>query len=566
MRILTLDELYKFCQSKKIHKFSSNETGSQIVVSVPAQFEIDDKYVDDTLLFAKVKLMHSGENRNHSSVTDKALKKAGKGLAYKPILANFMEYVDEDTGETLQDFTSHDMILNNDGTTTYLEKQIGSFTSDEPFYEVEESTGHNFLYGYCAIPREYTPAADIIERKNGTKISVELAVNELEYNSKDKVLELTDVIILGATCLGKNPDTLEDVGEGMLNARLDTIDIADFSVKKDSVQFSKDEKLIEILEKLNTTLSNFNKKLLKEGGIQENMKFKELLEKYNKSIEDIDFDYKNMSDEELEAKFAELFEDDLDVTDQNTDPDNTDPNSNNSTDSNSDPDQSSNDNPDPEPEPEVINDDEQEKNRKFTINDGIREFAISLNEKIHAISELVNATYSESDNTYYFVTAYDKYVIMEDWWNGKYFKQTYSENDGVFTLTGDRVQVYAEYVTADEMASLDEMRSNYSSIKEELDKYKYAEEYADKMTVFDDVCYSDYLDTDEFKNIMKKEFVDQYSKEELAEKADAALGKLVKVSKKFSFTTKVPEKKVTSIQFAVKTDIEEKKPYGNLFD
>ena len=56
--------------------------------------------------------MHSGENRNHSNVTDEALTKAAKGLAYKPILANFMEYTDEETGETLKDFTSHDMIIN----------------------------------------------------------------------------------------------------------------------------------------------------------------------------------------------------------------------------------------------------------------------------------------------------------------------------------------------------------------------------------------------------------------------------------------------------------------------
>ena len=40
--------------------------------------------------------MHSGSNRNRSNVTDDALTKASKTLAYKPILANFMEYVDEE--------------------------------------------------------------------------------------------------------------------------------------------------------------------------------------------------------------------------------------------------------------------------------------------------------------------------------------------------------------------------------------------------------------------------------------------------------------------------------------
>lgn len=38
-------------------------------------------------------------------------------------------------------------------------------------------------------------------------------------------------------------------------------------------------------------------------------KFEELLAKYGKTAEDITFDYAEMSDEELEAKFAELFAD-----------------------------------------------------------------------------------------------------------------------------------------------------------------------------------------------------------------------------------------------------------------
>ena len=232
-KLLTLDNLYNFyLNQNKTCTFSAKESGYQASVQIPTKFEISDETHDDTLLFCTVKLMHSGENRNHSNVTDEALTKAAKGLAYKPILANFMEYTDEETGETLKDFTSHDMVINDDGTATYLEKQVGCFTADEPYFEVEEETGHNFLYGICAIPREYTDTCSIIERKNGTKISVELAVNSMEFDASKKVLNLTDVVILGATLLGKDPKTLKDVGEGMKNARLD---IADFSTKNNSI-------------------------------------------------------------------------------------------------------------------------------------------------------------------------------------------------------------------------------------------------------------------------------------------------------------------------------------------
>ena len=86
-KLLTIDDLYSFyLEQNKTCKFSSEESGYQLSVQVPAYFEVSDEE-DDTLLFCTVKLMHSGENRNHSNVTDEALTKAAKGLAYKPILA-----------------------------------------------------------------------------------------------------------------------------------------------------------------------------------------------------------------------------------------------------------------------------------------------------------------------------------------------------------------------------------------------------------------------------------------------------------------------------------------------
>ena len=111
------------------------------------------------------------------------------------------------------------------------------------------------------------------------------------------------------------------------------------------------------------------------------------------------------------------------------------------------------------------------------------------------------------------------------------------------------------------------MRSNYSSVVEELNTYKSAEVFADKMTVFDDEAYSDYLETDEFKALMSEESVNQYSKEELAEKADATLGKLVKKNKTFSFANTETKKRVNRVAFNAEKETEDTyKPYGDLFD
>lgn len=572
-KLLTLDDLYSFyLEQNKTCRFSSEESGYQLSVQVPAYFEVSDEE-DDTLLFCTVKLMHSGENRNHSNVTDEALTKAAKGLAYKPILANFMEYTDEETGETLKDFTSHDMIINDDGTATYLEKQVGCFTADEPYFEVEEETGHNFLYGICAIPREYTDTCSIIERKNGTKISVELAVNSMEFDASKKVLNLTDVVILGATLLGKDPKTLKDVGEGMKNARLD---IADFSTKNNSKFVDYQNQMIELqerLEKLETAC--FNKDLndgrnnnSEEGGNNKDMdKFNELLSKYGKTAEDIDFEYEGLTDEELEAKFEEVFGEKKTEEDDNS-------NDNGSDGEPSDEGEGSSD-PDDNTDTGVKEDNacgsgsgstkKKKKNAEEPVEDMVRTFTVSHEDIRYALYNLLD-TVSMDDNDWYCITSvFDDYFVYESWNGGKIFGQKYTkENDNV-AFDGNRYELFREYITADEKAQLDDMRSNYSSIVEELNTYKSAEVYADKMTVFDDEAYADYLETDEFKALMSDESVNQYSKEELAEKADATLGKLVKKNRAFSYSEN-NEKKSNKVNFNLKPDVQKKsKAYGTLF-
>lgn len=572
-KLLTLDDLYSFyLEQNKTCKFSSEESGYQLSVQVPAYFEVSDEK-DDTLLFCTVKLMHSGENRNHSNVTDEALTKASKGLAYKPILANFMEYTDEETGETLKDFTSHDMVINDDGTVTYLEKQVGCFTADEPYFEVEEETGHNFLYGICAIPREYTDTCSIIERKNGTKISVELAVNSMEFDASKKVLNLTDVVILGATLLGKDPKTLKDVGEGMKNARLD---IADFSTKNNSKFVDYQNQMIELqerLEKLETACfnkdqNNGQNNNSEEGGNNKDMdKFNELLSKYGKTAEDIDFEIEGLTDEELEAKFEEVFGEKKPEEDDNS----------NDNGSDGEPSDEGEGNTDPEDDTETgVKEDnacgggsgstkKKKKNAEEPVEDMVRTFTVSHEDIRYALYNLLD-TVSMDDNDWYCITSvFDDYFVYESWNGGKIFGQKYTkENDNV-AFDGDRYELFREYITADEKAQLDDMRSNYSSIVEELNTYKSAEVYADKMTVFDDDAYADYLETDEFKALMSDEFVNQYSKEELAEKSDATLGKLVKKNRAFSYSEN-NEKKSNKVNFNLKPDVQKKsKAYGTLF-
>lgn len=556
-RLLFLEDLYDFYSNryKRSTHFSAEKSGHQIFVQVPAEFEVDKNadYKDESLLFCKVKLMHSGENRNHSSVTDEALKKASKTLAYKPVLANFMEYEDEATGETLKDFTSHDMELNDDGSVNYIEKQVGCFTSDKPFFEVEEETGHNFLYGYCAIPVDYTDAASIIERKNGTKISVELAVNEMEYSGKNKILEITDVVIMGATLLGKDPDTKKDIGEGMLNARLD---IADFNAKNNSLFSDYDSTLIDLQERLekleSACFNNKNDISGKEETIEvEKEKFEEEVTETVEVTETEETTEEEVTVTENESE--ETVDETSEETTENAEEDPVENTQDETTDTGV-------------TENEYVN----PEKYSVTMSDGsVKEFSLSLDEITMSLYNLVNQMYGEADNAYYGVTVYeDNTLIMSDYWNGKYYRQSFNRDGDNFSLVGDRVAVHSVWVTDEEDASLNEMRSNYSYVVEELNTYKSAEVFADKMTVFDDEAYSEYLDTDEFKALMSEDSVNKYSKEELSEKADATLGKLVKKNKTFSFAGETSQKKhVSRVAFNAEKETEDTyKPYGDLFD
>lgn len=580
-KLLTLDDLYNFYFSKNENcTFSSKETGYKLSVQVPAQFEVNKEQNDDSLLFCKVKLMHSGENRNRSSVTDDALVKASKCLAYKPILANFMEYTDEETGETLKDFTSHDMEFNEDGTVTYLEKQIGCFTSDDPYFEIEEDTGHNFLYGYCAIPKEYSDAYSIIKRKDGTKVSVELEINEMQYSASKKILELTDITIMGATCLGKDAITLNNIEEGMKNARLD---IADFSVENNSVKFDKDEKLIELLETLNKTLSNFNNKEYfsaqdnsKEGGNEKTM-FEKLLEKYGKTIEDITFEYENLSDEGLEQKFAELF-DEENPDNSEKEPSNDDEGEDGSESEGSADNGKGEDNGEnPEKNPGDGTYSLNPEKYSVTMSDGtVKDFALSLDEITSALQTLVNNMYADDDTWYSVIVYEDGTLIMTDWWNNKYFKQSYTREGDNFSLVGDRVAVHSVWVTDEEEDALNEMRSNYTALKEFKETVEQNELHAQREKILNSDKYAVLAEKNEEGEYVNADFaelvkdMDNYSLTDLETKVKVMHSDFVSEhqAENMTFSAKPEKKKMTSVKlFANPNDDKKSKPsrYGNLF-
>lgn len=564
-RLLYIEDLYDFYSNKykRSTKFSAEKTGEPLVVQVHGRINFDESDKNkDGLLPVHLQSCHTDLNVNGSNIESSVMEAALPSFSNRPILGYIHKVATDENPEGQWEFYSHNMHEDENGDVVYDEYPIGIIPEScnaQLVYDEEKKKTYCEVDGY--IFEEYSKAAEILQREEECSVSVELSIRELSYDAKQKFLNIEDFWFSGVTILGKTPQGNE-VKPGMTGSN---IKLADFSSKNNSLFEDYESKMVELQARIeNLETACFNKEqyssvrtLSKEGGNKESMtKFEELLAKYNKTVEDVTFDYSELSDEELEAKFAEVFGED-----NNTDGDNSGDNTAN---------EPSNDNEgdgENTTEPEGTTDGDNEGEGQ-NFENMTKTFEISHDDIRYALYNLLSS-YEDADNEWYYITGvYDSYFVYESWDGGKIYGQKYTKDNDNVSFDGERYNLHKEYLTDSEYTEIQDMRSNYSSVVEELNTYKSAEVFADKMTVFDDEAYSEYLDTDEFKALMSEESVNQYSKEELSEKADATLGKLVKKNKTFSFAGETPQKKhVSRVAFNAEKETEDTyKPYGDLFD
>ena len=440
-KILTLDNLYQFfVEQNKSVNFSSKENGNPIVVSMPANFEISENDMPG-MLKLKLKVCHIDTNRNGSHISKENMEKAMPTLKYRPILA-YIHQLDDGT----YDFYAHNMEIvedeNGEEKINYIEKQVGCFTTDDPYLEYDKDNDKTYVNAYAVIPEEYTEAANIIRRKNGTKVSCELVIDELSYNAKEKYLDLTSFYFGGCTLLGCDENGNE-IGEGMLGSRAD---IADFCHKKPV--FDYQEKLVEMLDRLNNTLSNFNKNNTEEGVREEMSHFDELLEKYGFTVEELDFDYENMSDEELDIAFEDFKCRKKKCEEEEQDVDSEDFKCRKKKCDDEDSEGDDSEEEDDNDEEDDAGDDESKKNSENFVKNFKVE--ISHEDIRYALYNLI-AEYEESDNEWYGIYAvYDDYFVMQGWCNGKFYKQGYSIDGENVSLDGERTELFQMLLTESE--------------------------------------------------------------------------------------------------------------------
>lgn len=538
-KLLTLEDLYNFySQKKKSMSFSAEKSGYNIAVQTHAVFELKDDLTEG-LLYGNIRAFHDLSNRNTSHIETDVLEEKMMSIKDRPIMADIVDTSEKDeNGNLVKDFSGHTMYYDEDlDKMIYKEIPVGHFVHPESIHlEYDEEFDRNFVCSDVVVYEEYTDTCEILRRRKTVDCSIELVIRSMHWDNTDKTLHLDDFYVQGCTLLGKG------VLPGMAGSKLT---LKDFSEENNSLfsSISEDEhsKLIETLDNLNKTLSsiNINSKTIpdttenfeKGGNEKVNMtKFEELLKKYNKTVDDITFEYEGMSDTELEELFATLFgEEDEEPVNPET-----------------------NDNPDPVEDPVLPTEDLTPNSEPVTEENYSKTFELSHEDIRTALYALLAPIEESLNECYFIVKTTDDYFIYQSGYD-TFYKQAYVKENDMVRFEGERQDAFAEFVTAEEKAELDNMRANYSSISEKLAQYEEAEQIADKMTVFEDEAYKNYLETDEFKSLMNVENVKKFTKEELTEKADAALGKVVKATKTFTMNIEEPkkdEKKPAFLAFA----------------
>lgn len=550
-KYLTIEDLLMFCKQSNMNTFSAQEAGGPIIVQSFGEISTSDTTTMG-LTPCTLQACHTELNKNHSFIEDDVMNNALASFANRPILG-YVHQLDDGSW----DFWDHRMSIEENGNESrleYLERPIGVIPeSCNAHLEYDENQQKNYVVVNGYIYDDYgNQALDIIKSYDGkVSVSVELAINAMSYNAKENYLNIEDFVFMGVTCLGKTPDgTVVQPGMEGSNLKLDN-----FSAKQNSM-FSNDfqDKMIEVLDKLNTTLSNFNNNS-KEKGCDKMGKFEELLQQYNVTAEDITFEIEGLSDEELEVKFKEAFEDGTGAGD--------DLGTNKET----------GDASVPAGDTGVASTSEFTHKKTCSVGeDGNMTVSFEIShEDIRGALYTLLEVYEQEDNEWYWVTnVFDNYFIFENWDGNKLYKQSYAVDGDNVSLSGDRQEVFKMILTESEKLAIEKMREDYAVLETEhnelktfKDNYDAAQVKAQKDAIFARDEYSVLAEDEAFKTLMAD--AAKFSVEEVESKVKSIFADFV--IKTGEFSAKKDDKKIGAMHFSTKSvDEANKKPYGSLFN
>lgn len=476
-------------------------------------YSVDESFDNESFLKLRLRVCHDGISPNKTHFTKEVMEDAKETIKNKPILAH-VKY-DDDGKPTLGSHDYHveeDRLNEGEYKIIYDEQPIGVIPEDCNF-TIEEYDGKNYVFVDAYIWRNYSNYAEqLLEDSINTKLSMEISIpdDKISFNAKEKYWDISEFKFRGVTMLNDN------LGTGMEKA-LGTTE--NFSQEENQDIKSK---MIILMDALNECLLNYNTENLKEGG-KRLTKFEELLQKYNITKEDITFEIDGLTDDELEAKFTEVYEV-VEPVNPVVDGAFTEPIT----------------------EPEVA------------VNTYTKSFELS-HDDIRCGLYMLLQPFEEMDDAWYYISeVYDTYFIYRGWNNGasKIYKQEYKKDGDLITYGVDRTELFEELLTANERAELETMRSNYSS----LQSFKSEFEKLQKETILNSEKYAVLVENESF--IQLRENAEKYSLEEIEKECKVIFADHVLSVGEFSLDN---ETKTNKLSIDINSNTE-KKPYNGYFD
>ena len=496
--------------------------------------------INDSFLRAKCYVMSLGKNVNKSYFEKENVDRAYNTLAYAPVIGHLMI---DDNG--VAHLGGHDYRLDlNDFT---LKSQCVPFgvalPSETPVYEeVTEADGTVSTYLTCEVVlwiSRYPELADAFyDESIFTAQSMEILYSKSEPLKEDtSYTNIIDFSFDALCMLQKSDDEKFNVTPAFPSASIVPIT---YSINKN--EFSS--LMSELKEELTICFQNNSDK----GGKNLDKKL-EILQKFNKTVEDLDFSIEEMSEEELETKMEELF--------------------------------GANE---PEPVAEPV-----------PSSSEPMAFSATYNQKRQALRNALDpiivkdADGNYVEETYFYVEDFsDEYVYVErNYWSVNDYKCTfgryaYSFDEATLTatLTSEFEEMVKMWLTLEEKENLEkerlekeakfealekeftEYKENYSvtnSEYEELKTYKATKE-AEERKLAEDNLFDDYEETigetEEFKAL--KEKASEFSLDALKKECLCIVGM-------YSMTNKPKENdKPNPLKFSFEPKVEDNDPYGGI--
>lgn len=506
------------------------------IVATPSLLSVDKTFDDDRFMKVRIDVLESDvEARGHGiRFSRECLNKSQDSFANIPILAHVIKKQDSNGNEEL-DYGSHDFHIEVDkfndteGKIIYDEICVGIIPESNNLEIKDNEAGHAVLSVDAFLFKDYGGyVCDILQQRGGeTSVSAELDCLEMKYVKDDDITEVDLCTACGVTLLG------EDIDPAIPNAKA-----VMFSSKTEDRQLQ----LIDIMQELKKSLDKYTNTVLsvnkerKEETQMDQKYFEELLSQYDKTAEELSFDYKNMSNEELKAAFEQL---------------------------------SNNANAEENDEAESTDSAKNTIELSIKFSENTKNFAKSLTDVICAITDLVNNTYA-SDGDFYDCTVYDegsaksKVVIMSGYYSGKSYRQNWQLKDGDYTLKGEREEVFPEFLTQSERDQLNSMRSNLTALQAEMDECKATlakyESEPEKMEILQSNEYAQLSENPEYQELLDNHF--DVTKEDLSAKLDQILLAQVKANAKVSLAANEDTKGVKIFPTGENTNSGR---YGGLF-